>query len=311
MNNQILSSRLLLTAFFLICVSSEVGAESVGIRGSLNLIRPMKEMDVNIIGIERHLEEGGGEGDNDQKQEEGNEKGEEENAEEQQDADAAEEEAQEEAQEEEEEVAEYYYYDEASEADDVQYAYAYEDEEEEEEETSQSKIEDYQAQAAQLFETAPAEWNSGQWDLLFALFGSVLVSCCVLSAFFAYCCIFREDDGAYMKMKRGRSLRKRRRRKDDETVSSEWTKDASLLPSSTSGSRTFTPRSWVSGSTFMSSSNDEKSYSAPIATVTSSPSSTDKSGTFARVDEGDILSQNSTVPHQNTGVTMKSETGDM
>ena len=162
--------------------------------------------------------------------------------------------------------------------------------------TIQSKVEAYEAEAANIFSTAPAEWNTAQWDLLFALFGSILVTCCVISAFFAYCCIFREDDDIHYR-KKHRSLIRRRRYKekeDDGTVTTEATKDISLLgafESRTYSPRsTFSRRSWVSDGDFASGdetvdTHDEKSYSAPSAPPTTKVSN--RSGRFAAVYEVD------------------------
>ena len=303
MKTQILKASFPLAALSLACSSAEVGASAGGIRGSLLRTGPMNELTSELIhtkNIHRRLDEGKDEGEQKDNAEEEAAEEEEEVAEEEE---AAEEDYDYEVAEEE---------DESWETEDMQYA-------DEDTTTYQSKVEEYEAQAVQLFETAPAEWNPGQWDLLFALFGAVLVSCCVLSAFFAYCCIFREDDD--VPTKKGRSLRKRRRHKDDDTVDSENMKNTSLLPKA-SGSRTFSPRSWVSGSTYFSS-NDEsdaedrnaKKYSAPSAAI--SPTGTVTSGGFARIDETAILhqhtgvTQKSEVPHPNSGITMKSEVVEM
>ncbi len=308
MKAQILKASLPLIALTLACSPAEVGA--VGLRGSNLSTNELTQAE----NIHRRLDEGNGGGE--QKEENANEGGEE----------AAEEEVAEyedEAVEYEDEAAVEYAYDyeedESFETEDMQYA-----DEDDEDAATMSAIEKYEAQAVSLFETAPAEWNPGQWDLLFALFGSVLVSCCVLSAFFAYCCIFREDDDTFTK--RGPSLRRRRRhKKDDDTVGSNYSKEVSLLPNE--GSRTFSPlRSWVSGSTYFSD-NDEsgadesksKKYSAPDNAAVTSPTATVTSaGGFADVGEGSaILHQNtgvtqkSTVPHQNSGITMKSEVIEM
>ena len=172
--------------------------------------------------------------------------------------------------------------------------------------TIQAKVEQYEAEAAQIFETAPAEWSVGQWDLFFALFGAILVTCCVTSAFFAYCCIFREDDDVY-----SRKLRRRRRykEKDDETVATEYTKDMSLLnPSESQGSRVYSPRSkrgafslspksWVSGGFSGEDTvvtRDDKSYAAPSESYAAPSVSNvnNKSNTF----DDDI-------PHQNTSTS--------
>lgn len=258
-----------LAAITLACASAEVGATSAGIRGSLIRNVPMNELAsevFHVMDIRRRLDENNGEGHN-------NDNGEEAAAAEAGEVDAEEEEraAEEEAAEEEDQAA-------WQEVEDMQYA----DEEDESTTTYQSKRARYEAQAAQLFETAPKEWNAGQWDLLFALFGTILVTCCVLSAFFAYCCIFREDDDVDISKER-RSHRRRIKKKDDETVASDYTREVSLLPDA-SGSRTFSPRSWVSSSSFMSGKKNaaaEKrnanSYSAPIASYAS--------GEFAQVCE--------------------------
>mmetsp|Transcript_322 Transcript_322/g.508 ORF Transcript_322/g.508 Transcript_322/m.508 type:complete len:298 (+) Transcript_322:107-1000(+) len=285
-----------LAALSLACSSAEVGAASTSIRGSILRNGLMDELTSEIIhaeNIHRRLDEGNDEADHNDNVEEG---GEEEEVDE----------------EEEEEAAEY---DDGSyeswETEDMQYA----DETEEATTTIMTKVQQYEDEAVQLFETAPAQWNAGQWDLLFALFGSVLVSCCVLSAFFAYCCIFREQGEDDVYNKKGRSLRKRRsnKGKDDDTVGSEYTKDESLLPSSRGG---FSPRSWVSGSTYFSSNDKEdgkKTYSAPRAVVTS-PTGTVTSIGFASVGEGGIIQQDtgltpkSNIPHQHSG---KSEVVEM
>jgi len=306
MKAQILKASLPLIALSLACSPAEVGA--AGIRGS---ILSMNELTSELNQADRRLDEGNGGGE---------QKGD--NAEEAEEEVAEEEEAAEEEVEEYEDEADEYDYEyeyESFETEDMQYA-----DEEDEDTTTMSRVEKYEAQAVSLFETAPAEWNPAQWDLLFALFGSVLVSCCVMSAFFAYCCIFREDDDAYAK--RGRSLRRRRRHKskDDDTAGSHYSKEVSLLPSD---SRTFSPlRSWVSGSTYFSDNEESgadeskaKKYSAPDAAAATSPTATVTSaGGFADVDEGTaILHQNtgvtqkSTVPHQNSGITMKSEVVEM
>ena len=307
MKTQILKASFPLAALSLACSSAEVGASAGGIRGSLLRTGPMNELTSELIhtkNIHRRLDEGKDEGEQKDNAEEEAAEEEEEVAEEEE---AAEEDYDYEVAEEE---------DESWETEDMQYA----DEEGEATTTYQSKVEEYEAQAVQLFETAPAEWNPGQLDLLFALFGAVLVSCCVLSAFFAYCCIFREDDDVPT-TKKGRSLRKRRHHRDDDTVDSENMKNTSLLPKA-SGSRTFSPRSWVSGSTYFSS-NDEsdaedrnaKKYAAPSAAI--SPTGTVTSGGFARIDETAILhqhtgvTQKSEVPHPNSGITMKSEVVEM
>ena len=316
MKTGIIKASLPLVALSLACSPTEVGA--AGIRGSILPNGSMNELTSELNqaeNIHRRLEEGGEQKDN---AEEGGEEG----VEEEEVAEEEEEVEEEEEEEEEEEAVEYDYdygYEYGSfETEDMQYA-----DEEDEDTTTMSRVEQYEAQAVQLFETAPSEWNPGQWDLLFALFGSVLVSCCVMSAFFAYCCIFREDDDGYAKGER--SVRKRRRHKrkdDDDTVGSEYAKEVSLLPEN---SRTFSPlRSWVSGSTYFSDNDEsaadesnEKEYSAPSADVTS-PTATVTSGGFAEVDQGAaILHQNtgvtqkSTVPHQSSGITMKSEVVEM
>ncbi len=309
MKAQILKASLPLIALSLACSPGEVGA--AGIRGSILSMNEVTSVLNQAENNHRRLDEGNGGGE--QKEENANE--------------AGEEAAEEDVAEYEDEVAEYEdeaveydygYEDESFETEDMQYA-----DEDDEDTTTMSAIEKYEAQAASLFETAPADWNPGQWDLLFALFGSVLVSCCVLSAFFAYCCIFREDDDVLTK--RGRSLRRRRRQKDDDTVGSHYSKETSLLPNE--GSRTFSPlRSWVSGSTYFSDNEESgadesksKKYSAPDAAAATSPTATVTSaGGFADVGEGAaILHQNtgvtqkSTVPHQNSGITMKSEVVEM
>ena len=174
--------------------------------------------------------------------------------------------------------------------------------------TIQAKVEQYEAEAAQIFETAPAEWSVGQWDLFFALFGAILVTCCVISAFFAYCCIFREDDDVY-----SRRVRRRRRykEKDDETVATEYTKDMSLLNPSESQTcaesrvysprihkGAFSPKSWVSGGfsgeDTVVTRDDSKSYAAPSVSNVSN-----KSNTF----DDDIPRQNTSISDaENTNV---------
>lgn len=174
--------------------------------------------------------------------------------------------------------------------------------------TIQAKVEQYEAEAAQIFETAPAEWSVGQWDMFFALFGAILVTCCVISAFFAYCCIFREDDDVY-----SRKVRRRRRhkKKDDETVATEYTKDMSLLNPSESQTcaesrvysprihkGAFSPKSWVSGGfsgeDTVVTRDDSMSYTAPSVSNVSN-----KSNTF----DDDIPRQNtSTSDAENTSV---------
>ena len=174
--------------------------------------------------------------------------------------------------------------------------------------TIQAKVEQYEAEAAQIFETAPAEWSVGQWDMFFALFGAILVTCCVISAFFAYCCIFREDDDVY-----SRKVRRRRRhkKKDDETVATEYTKDMSLLNPSESQTcaesrvysprihkGAFSPKSWVSGGfsgeDTVVTRDDSMSYTAPSVSNVSN-----KSNTF----DDDIPRQNtSTSDAENTNV---------
>ena len=133
--------------------------------------------------------------------------------------------------------------------------------------TYKSRVEKYESQAAQLFETAPAEWNAGQWDLLFALFGSILVTCCVASALFGYCCIFRDDDPVFIKVKR----RKQHKGKDDETVASDDnSKDASLLRSVTSGSHSLSTKiRRFKLPSIDGKESDSKRYSAPIASIDS------------------------------------------
>ncbi|KAL7451541.1 hypothetical protein ACHAWC_003370 [Mediolabrus comicus] len=174
--------------------------------------------------------------------------------------------------------------------------------------TIQAKVEQYEAEAAQIFETAPAEWSVGQWDMFFALFGAILVTCCVISAFFAYCCIFREDDDVY-----SRRVRRRRRHKkrDDETVATEYTKDMSLLNPSESQTcaesrvysprihkGAFSPKSWVSGGfsgeDTVVTRDDSKSYAAPSVSNVSN-----KSKTF----DDDIPRQNTSISDaENTNV---------
>ena len=272
MKTQVLSASIPLAALSLAFASAEVDAASAGIRGSLLRNNgPMNELTSSELfhakDIHRRLDE-----DNNEEADYDYYNGEEEVAEEEEDA-------QEEEAVEEEEAAE-----ENDWTEDMQYA----DEEDETTPTTySSKLEEYEAQAAQIFETAPSEWNVGQWDLMFALFGSILVSCCVLSAFFAYCCIFRdEDDTKYTRVRR---LRRRRRHgeTDDETVTSEYTKDMSLLTNHTSG---LSPKSWVSGSTFFNGNDDSstvkdhdsKGYSAPSANVVS-PIASIASGGIAQV----------------------------
>lgn len=278
MKTQVLSASYQLAVITLACASAEVGATS-GIRGSLIRNGPMNELTSELFHakeIHRRLEEDNHEGDNDHN-------GEEEEA------------AEEEEAPEEEEAAEEEKEDQGwQEKEDMQYA----DEEGESTTTTYtSKRAQYEAQAVQLFETAPAEWNAGQWDLLFALFGTILVSCCVLSAFFAYCCIFREDDDVDF----SKGGTRRRRHRDDETVMSDYTKDTSLLPSVTSRSRSrnFSPRSWVSGSSFVSkikAKRDANGYSAPSSSNVASPDGTTfSSGGFAQVDAASISRKNSDV----------------
>ncbi|KAL7472776.1 hypothetical protein ACHAXS_013138 [Conticribra weissflogii] len=48
--------------------------------------------------------------------------------------------------------------------------------------------------AWEFYETAPAEWTTSQWDLVFALFGSVLLSCCLASMCCAYFCWYNDHD---------------------------------------------------------------------------------------------------------------------
>jgi hypothetical protein len=174
--------------------------------------------------------------------------------------------------------------------------------------TIQAKVEQSEAEAAQIFETAPAEWSVGQWDLFFALFGAILVTCCVISAFFAYCCIFREDDDVYSRRVR---RRRRHKKKDDETVATEYTKDMSLLNPSESQTcaesrvysprihkGAFSPKSWVSGGfsgeDTVVTRDDSKSYAAPSVSNVSN-----KSKTF----DDDIPRQNTSISDaENTNV---------
>mmetsp|Transcript_25793 Transcript_25793/g.53456 ORF Transcript_25793/g.53456 Transcript_25793/m.53456 type:complete len:299 (+) Transcript_25793:190-1086(+) len=51
-----------------------------------------------------------------------------------------------------------------------------------------------ESKAWEFYETAPAEWTTSQWDLVFALFGSVLLSCCLASMCCAYLCWYNDQD---------------------------------------------------------------------------------------------------------------------
>lgn len=51
-----------------------------------------------------------------------------------------------------------------------------------------------ESKAWEFYETAPAEWTTSQWDLVFALFGSILLSCCLASMCCAYLCWYNDQD---------------------------------------------------------------------------------------------------------------------
>ena len=257
---RVLKASIPLAALSLACSSAEVGAASI--RGSSLRNGPMDELTSEIMQAENlhrwlDVDEGNDEGAQNNNAEEGAQN---DNVEEGGDAEEVEEEV------EEEDAAEYDYEYGSWETEDMQYA----NETETSTSTIMAKVQQYEDEAVQLFETAPAQWNAGQWDLMFAVFGSILVSCCVFSAFFAYCCIFRDtgDDDVYGKKGRFR----RSNKKDDVTVASEYTRDTTLLPQD--DSRAFSPRSWVSGTTYFSSNDEQdrkgKKYRAPRqVTITS------------------------------------------
>ena len=68
--------------------------------------------------------------------------------------------------------------------------------------SNNSKIREYEAQALHLYDTAPAEWNSGQW-IAFTLLGTLLMTCCVMLSFYAQgCCADDDDDYSSCRRKR-------------------------------------------------------------------------------------------------------------
>jgi hypothetical protein len=284
---QILSAGVPLAALLLTYSSTEADASAAGIRGSILLPdRPLQELTSTHRRLEDANDDANDDGYGDEAVEQGGDEveNEVEEVEDENDADEGE----------------------AFETEDVNSNYGVGSATT----TIQAKVEQYEAEAAQIFETAPAEWSVGQWDMFFALFGAILVTCCVISAFFAYCCIFRDDDDVY-----SRRVRRRRRykEKDDETVATEYTKDMSLLNPSESQTcaesrvysprihkGAFSPKSWVSGGfrgeDTVVTRDDSKSYAAPSVSNVSDKS---KSKTF----DDDIPRQNTSISDaENTNV---------
>lgn len=50
-----------------------------------------------------------------------------------------------------------------------------------------------EAKGYEFYQTAPSEWTANQWDFVCALFGGLLVACCLVSLCCAHCCIYRGD----------------------------------------------------------------------------------------------------------------------
>ncbi|KAL7487860.1 hypothetical protein ACHAW6_014055 [Cyclotella cf. meneghiniana] len=61
-----------------------------------------------------------------------------------------------------------------------------------------SQVQQYKAAAEskawEFYQSAPSDWTANQWDLVLALLGGLLISCCFVSACCAYCCIYRDHD---------------------------------------------------------------------------------------------------------------------
>ena len=59
-----------------------------------------------------------------------------------------------------------------------------------------------EAKGYEFYTTSPSEWTSSQWDVVTALLGGLILSCCFCSLCCAYCCIYRayDDDGHEMAM---------------------------------------------------------------------------------------------------------------
>eukprot|EP00804_Cyclotella_cryptica_P001079 CCRYP_008376-RA/>CCRYP_008376-RA protein AED:0.19 eAED:0.19 QI:0/-1/0/1/-1/1/1/0/255 len=93
-----------------------------------------------------------------------------------------------------------------------------------------------ESKAWEFYQSAPSDWTENQWDLVWALLGGLLISCCFVSVCCAYCCIYRDHDDSlsvsttqYKKRMLNHRLNRYRSRyndrryddRDDETVTIE------------------------------------------------------------------------------------------
>jgi hypothetical protein len=113
-----------------------------------------------------------------------------------------------------------------------------------------------ESKAWEFYQSSPSEWTESQWDFVFILFGALLLlSCCCLSAFCTYCCIYRRDDKDgpsankdeyakrmwYNRLKKHRSRYRKDRyeEKDADTIESQPTFDTFDSGASISVASTF------------------------------------------------------------------------
>ena len=86
-----------------------------------------------------------------------------------------------------------------------------------------NRVEQYkaaaEAKAWEFFDSAPSEWSSAQWDLIFTLIGLTLVTCCLAVACCVFCCFEHVVDDPmkqYRYKERFRRYRSHRDRYDDD-----------------------------------------------------------------------------------------------